>query len=434
MRDLAMVVLLPFLIYFSFKRAYIAAGLWLWTSAFKINQLIYGFASAITYNKFFALITIVSFISDKNKPKFKMDGLSGLVILFFIWTTLSTIFSNVHPATVWATWEMLMKIILFYFFSIAILHTKKHIEFFIWILIFSIGILSAKEGVKFIVSGGSHRFTGIYGISGDNNIFGVMILIVLALGLYLLTQITNKKLKNAVSVGLMFMVLGLIATYSRAGFIGLAILTLMAFKDSKKKIIWILLIGCILFSAKSFMPEQWFNRMNTVEHAEDDGSFMHRVMVWKMCTVIAMKNPLLGEGFRANENLSIWQKYHEYYSFLDFIETPEADYNESVRAAHSMYFQVLAEHGFVGLFLFLLILISAYLKLGIIKSRAKHNNMDDWVIQLVKKIRLAILMYCITGGTVAVAYLDLFYSVLVIIYTLDHHIVAEKKQSKINYR
>ena len=355
-----------------------------------------------------------------------MDGISWLIILFFIWTTLSSQFSNVHPTMVWPTWEMLMKIILFYFFSIAIMHKKKHIDFFIWVLIFSIGILAAKEGVKFIVSGGGHRFTGIHGISGDNNIFGVMILIVLALSLYLQTQITHKNLKKAVIFMVILMMLGLLSTYSRSGFIGLTILILMAFKDSKKKFIWIMLIACIVFSAKSILPEQWFNRMDTVEHAEEDDSFMHRVVVWKMCTVIAIKNPFFGAGFKSNQYGPIWKKYHEYYSLLDFVETPEADYYETTRAAHSMYFQVLAEHGFVGLFLFLLILSSAYIKLGFIKSRAKFNSMDDWVINLINKLRLAILMYCITGGTVSVAYLDLFFSVLAMVYTLDHHIVGNK--------
>ena len=45
---------------------------------------------------------------------------------------------------------------------------------------------------------------------------------------------------------------------------------------------------------------------------------------------------------------------------------------------------------------------------------------------LINKLRLAILMYCITGGTVSVAYLDLFFSVLAMVYTLDHHIVGNK--------
>jgi len=428
MRDLAVIILLPFLVYFSFKRAYIAVGLWLWTSAFKINDLLYGFASSITYNKFFAIITMMSYFLDKNKPKFNMDKLSLLILIFFIWTTISTMFSNVVSTVVWSRWEILLKIVMFYFFAIAIMHKKKHIDFLIWVLVLSIGVLAAKEGVKFIVSGGSHRFGGIKGVVGDNNFFAVMILVVLSLNLYLVSQVRNKKIKLALFWGIVFIVLGLISTYSRAGFIGLIILSLFFLKSSKRKFTWLILFIGIIFSAKTILPDEWFGRMNTVEHAEEDGSFMHRVVVWKMCTVIAIQNPFLGEGFKANEYLPLWHKYYDYFHILDFIETPEPHYNETIRAAHSMYFQVLAEHGFVGLFLFLLILLSAYIKVGFIKSRAKANNMDDWVFNILDKIRLAIIVYCITGSTVASAYFDFFFAVLAMIYTLDHHVVSKNKR------
>jgi len=337
-------------------------------------------------------------------------------------------FSNVVSTVVWSRWEILLKIVMFYFFAIAIMHKKKHIDFLIWVLVLSIGVLAAKEGVKFIVSGGSHRFGGIKGVVGDNNFFAVMILVVLSLNLYLVTQIDNKKIKLGLFWGIIFIVLGLISTYSRAGFIGLLILALFFLKSSKRKFTWLILFIGIIFSAKTILPDEWFSRMDTVEHANDDGSFMHRVVVWKMCTVIAIKNPLFGEGFKANEYLPLWHEYYEYYHILDFIETPEPNYNETIRAAHSMYFQVLAEHGFVGLFLFLLIMSSAYIKIGFIKSRAKSNNMDDWVFNLLDKIRLAIIVYCVTGATVATAYFDFFFAVLAMIYTLDHHIVGQRKQ------
>jgi len=424
MRDLALISLLPLLTYFSFKRPFIAAGLWLWTSAFNINQLLYGFASSITYNRYFAGITILVYFFNKNKPKFSIDKLTGLILFFFLWTTLSSFLSNGYMPVVWERWTLFMKMILFYLFAIAIVEKKQHIDYFIWVLILSIGILSAKEGIKFLVSGGSHRISALPGISGDNNFFALMVLVLLPMSFYMVSQVKDKLIKQGLFYGIIFIILGLISTYSRAGFVGLGILMLFFLKASKNKMAWILALTLVIGLGKGFMPEEWFNRMDTVENAEEDGSFMHRVVVWKMATVLAMNNPFFGEGFKAIEYAPIWQKNTVDFHLLDFIPTPEVNYYEPVRAAHSIYFQVLSDHGFVGLFLFLLILLSAYLKLGAIKSRAKKKEMDLWVIQLADMLKISLIVYCVSGGTVAAAYFDFIFAIFVLIYALDHRIVG----------
>jgi len=425
MRDIALVALLPLLSYFAFKRPFIAAGLWLWTSAFNINALLYGFASSITYNRYFAGITILVYFTHKNKPKFSIDKLTALILFFFFWTTLSSFLSNGYMPVVWERWTLFMKMILFYLFSIAIVEKKHHIDYFIWVLILSIGILSAKEGTKFLISGGSHRISALPGIAGDNNFFALMILVLLPLSFYMVSQVKDKLVKQGLFYGIVFIILGLISTYSRAGFVGLGILMLFFLKASKNKMAWILVLSLVIGLGKGFMPEEWFNRMDTVENAEEDGSFIHRVVVWKMATVVAIRNPFFGEGFKGIEYNALWQKYAADFHLLDFIATPDVNYYEPVRAAHSIYFQVLCDHGFVGLFLFLLILLSAYLKLGSIKFRAKKQKMDPWVIQLAEMLRISLIVYCVSGGTVAAAYFDFIFAVLVLIYALDHRIVGE---------
>lgn len=302
-----------------------------------------------------------------------------------------------------------------------------------WILVLSIGALAAGEGLKFIVSGGGHRISALRGITGDNNFFAVMILAMLPMAFYLVTQTKHKLIKQGLIVVIALDILGLISTFSRSGFLGLAVLTIFAIKSSRNKIIWSIVVSLIIYLAMNYLPDEWFGRMDTVENAEEDSSFMHRVIVWKMSTVIALYNPIFGEGFKAVENLLVWQKYFPYYHLLDFIPTPEALYNEPIRAAHSIYFQVLANHGFVGLTLFILILLSAYIKIGSILRRAKKYNMDDWVFIMLKMLRVSIIAYCLSGSTVSVAYFDFLYAIFVFIYVLDNRIVTETVNKEIAY-
>jgi len=426
MRDFVLVSLLPLLIYYAFKRPFIAVGLWLWTSAFNINHLVYGFASTITYNRLFAIITILAYFFSKNKPKIILDKLSILILFFFIWTTLSSFLGGANQDVIWERWNEFLRVILFYFFAVAILQKKRHIDFMLWMLVLSIAAVAAGEGLKFIASGGGHRVGGLRGMTGDNNFSAVMILTVLPMTFYLVKQTQNKILKNGLVGVVALNMLGLIATYSRAGFVGLAVLIAFALKSSKRKLLWIVIMSITIYVSMNLLPESWFGRMDTVEHADEDGSFMHRVMVWKMCTVIALNNPLFGEGFKSVENLLIWQQYAGDFHLLYFIPTPEVNFNEPVRAAHSIYFQVLSGHGFGGLILFILILSSAYVKIGSIKKRAKLNNMDDWVITLLDMLRISIIVYCVSGGTVSIAYFDFIYAIFVIIYVLDNRIVTKK--------
>ncbi len=66
MRDLLVLIVLPFLIYAAFRKPIVGLGLWLWSSVFNINAILYGIASAVTYSKFFAILTILSYLVKKN--------------------------------------------------------------------------------------------------------------------------------------------------------------------------------------------------------------------------------------------------------------------------------------------------------------------------------------------------------------------------------
>jgi hypothetical protein len=86
--------------------------------------------------------------------------------------------------------------------------------------------------------------------------------------------------------------------------------------------------------------------MNTIEHYQGEGSAEHRLWIWQVSLQIAAERPLVGGGFR----ITHWSN-----------ETNRLLAHSSLQrmttglAAHSIYFDVLSEHGWVGLILFLMI-------------------------------------------------------------------------------
>ncbi|MEQ8690334.1 MAG: hypothetical protein RIC89_05780 [Pseudomonadales bacterium] len=75
-----------------------------------------------------------------------------------------------------------------------------------------------------------------------------------------------------------------------------------------------------------------------------------------------------------------------------------------------MYFQVLGDHGFVGLGMFLAILASTYFNN---RSNMKYGRREGyaWYARLASALNLSLIGYGITGANVSLAYFDLLYAV-----------------------
>jgi probable O-glycosylation ligase (exosortase A-associated) len=166
------------------------------------------------------------------------------------------------------------------------------------------------------------------------------------------------------------------------------------------------------------LPDAWFDRMNTMKSSEEDNSFMGRVVAWKISALVAMHNPF-GGGFRAIEHSLTWFTYAPGLYNLDFIISTNNNIPPGyMLASHSVYFQILGNQGFIGLFLFLLIIFVSFIKIGQVHRIAKATN-QQWAVDLSKMIQISLLIYCVTGGLVAMAYFDFIYAVFAIITTLE---------------
>src|SRR5688572_32604800 len=106
----------------------------------------------------------------------------------------------------------------------------------------------------------------------------------------------------------------------------------------------IVLLAIAIPVAMSTLPAQWFGRMETIQTYEKDGSAMGRIEAWKVATRMGKDRPLLGFGFRPFSP-EMFKRYG-YTGGQD---------------AHSIFFQVLAEHGFTGLFLYATLIVSSFL-------------------------------------------------------------------------
>lgn len=416
MRDIFLLAFFLIAIYFTFKRPFIGVCAWIWIAMTAPTNWAFGFSTSLRLNFSIVLLTVLAYLFAQKNKVFQLGSIGWLVLLFCLWTLLTSLNHITHQSdVVWGHFTDFTKVIALFFFILLLLQKPLHIDTFIWCIILSVSSYAALEGLKFLLSGGSHNVTGRAGVIRDRNDFAVAVNMCLPLILYLAYRTSNQHLKIGLWVLFALNIVAIVGTGSRGGFIGIAILAIAFWFKSKRKILLLLLAVTILPTAYQFTPAEWRERQNTIQTAAaEDQSFIGRLWAWKISVMIANDNPATGGGFRAVLNPIIWHSYAPFTPSFGPITTPEIPENSGTLAAHSIYFQVLGDHGYVGLIIFLFILLLAYLTNIKNKKYALANN-QLWVVELSKALNLAIIGFAITGANVSLAYFDLLYAIFAIV-------------------
>jgi O-antigen ligase len=92
---------------------------------------------------------------------------------------------------------------------------------------------------------------------------------------------------------------------------------------------------------------------------------------------------------------------------------------DDVHAAHSIYFQMLGQHGFVGLGLYLLLGIVMWRTGTRIIRRSRHDPAHSWCGDLARALQVSLIGFAVGGLTVNIGYWDVIYFEMVIMVALE---------------
>jgi len=171
----------------------------------------------------------------------------------------------------------------------------------------------------------------------------------------------------------------------------------------------------------AFAPDDIISRLTTIKEADEDSSFMGRVIAWQVSSAIALGNPVFGGGFHAVQVYYIWDAFKEAPSLLGFLNLPVPTFN--AKAAHSIYFEVMGDLGFVGLGLFLTILWrSIASRYRIKRMTARLGETYQWARDMADMLMLSVLAYMVGGASVSLAYLEVIYMIVMLMELLRLHV------------
>ena len=90
--------------------------------------------------------------------------------------------------------------------------------------------------------------------------------------------------------------------------------------------------------------------------------------------------------------------------------------------AHSIYFSILGEHGWIGLVLFVSVLILSWRSASLLIKQYKHDIEHRWIADLAKMIRISLLAYMTSGAFLSLSYFDLPWQLFAILVVLRKYI------------
>ena len=427
MRDLLLLALLPIMLYAMAQRPFIAVGMWLWTALFFPNGWVYGIAGALRYNLVFAAVAILGYLTWKHKPKVQLTGLGVAVLFFFLWTIGSTMTGIGNVDVAWEIWSRFAKVVALFVFVVLVIKDKLHIDFILWCTVLSVGFYADLEALKFLVSGGGHNIVGMSGhVLGDRNELSLAFVMVLPICYYLWVE--YGKQSRLISLGLLgtmaMLVIGVIGTQSRGGFVALAILGCYLFIKSDRKILLGILIAVLGIGISYVVSSEWTARIDTIATADEDASFLGRVVAWKLSFILAMQHPFFGGGFKSLETFSVWSNLsRDFFSYPWFYTGTGLPSTRVARAAHSVYFQVMGDHGFVGLALYLYCLASSFFKASRVARQARRLRAPSWLPLVATMLQLSIFAFAVGGAALSLAYFDLTFAIFGLVVVLETRVL-----------
>ena len=148
--------------------------------------------------------------------------------------------------------------------------------------------------------------------------------------------------------------------------------------------------------------------MNTIrEYEAVGGSAMSRIYSWITMWNLAIDRPLVGGGFRSDAAL-VYQLYAPVGPQYDI-------FAGQWWVAHSIYFQMLGEHGYVGLLIFLALGVAAWSTARRTIALAKAKPEHAWAGNLARAFQVSLVGYAVGGMFVNIGYWDLMYYEIVLV-------------------
>jgi len=413
MRDILFVSVLVGLVPVSLRRPWLGILAWYWTAYFVPQGLSWGFARSVPFAMIIGSATLLGFVFTKDRKPLPRNAATFFLLACVVHFTLTTIVAY-NPALAFDRWEKVMKILLMTFVTMSLFQDRARLRWLYLVPALCLGFYGIKgvlwvlrtgggAGVEIQESESMRVFGPDMGSFADANGIGLALCMILPLLLYLSREEKRPWLKLIFQVAFGCSIISAIYTFSRGSFLGLAVVLLVLIWRSPWRMrfaVAALVVGII---GAPLAPQRFWDRLGSIREQEStetrDTSTIGRLESYETAWNIAISRPFTGAGFRAMASGEIWDIY--------FGPSFHRAYD-----AHSIYFEVLSEHGLLGFGLYIGALVSTLWTLRRLRKRWRNHPEHGYISRYAEMTQLSLYPFLVTGAFIPFAYFDLYFLLL----------------------
>lgn len=427
MRDIILVIGLVGLIPLILRRPHIGVLVWTWVAILNPHREAFGFSSHLRPNLLIVLVTLISFVLSSERKEWPGGKISLTFVVFILWTTLTSALSPDPETSFEFYMDFVIKMAIHMVILLVVINSQHRLISLVWCFVLSLGYHAVKIAIVTVKSG-FHigQFTDFGPATtmiDDRNHFAVAMLMSAPILFFLWKHAANRIMKNAALFGMLCCFLSVVGSFSRGGMMTMIAMLGVLWFRTKNKIVSgsVLAVGAVLLI--TFSPQSFKDRIySAVEQFQEedsrfsddrqlDSSFCLRIAAWRVGWDMTLDSPLIGNGLRSIQNTEVATPY---------LRESACNNNEGyeVRAAHNIYVEVLSDSGFIGLGLFLIILVGSILHCSRIARRTRGRPEMLWAFDLAMMMQVSLIGYAIGSGLLSFAYYDGYYVIVCMVIVL----------------
>ncbi len=397
MRDILVLGLIFLSIPFCLSRPHIGVLVWILVSLMNPHRMAWGIAYRFPVALLVGASTLIGFFFHREKARFPWAFEVVLMLVLFAIYSITTL-TAFYPEDARMELERLAKTYVMVFVSLFLFQSQGRLRLLLMTIAVSVAAFGVKGAIFSIRTGGEYIVFGPpTSFIADNNALALAELMVLPLLASLAQVEQNRWIKRGLYLSAGLSVLAVIFSYSRGALVGLTGLGIATILLSRNRVRYALFAALFVLILLPLAPKKWHERMSTIQTYEEDSSALGRINAWRFAYNLATDRPLVGGGFN---------------TFRDALFPRYAPDPYRVADSHSIYFEVLGEHGFVAAGLFLCLLFGSIIGLGALRVQVGGHPDLSWAATYATMLQLSLIAFAIGGAFLGLAYFDLFYYLL----------------------
>jgi probable O-glycosylation ligase (exosortase A-associated) len=413
MRDILMLLLFAAASVAALRRPFWGALMWVWIGLMNPHRLAYGFAYDLPFAMATVVIVVLSMMLHPNEVRRPPGSVVGILMLFIVWMAITTSFAIMQNQA-WVKYQNVLKVLGMTLVVASLVHTREQIIGLVWVVAASIAFYGVKGGVFTLLTGGGFRVWGptSSAVNGNNELAVALIVIIpflyflgrhaeVARDFVLVRFLSARQIRNAMYASCLLCAVSALGSQSRGALLAIAAMGSMLWWRSRSKV----LLACVFLAlvpvGLSLMPASWFERMNTIQTYEEDLSALGRLNAWQTALNIA-RDRVTGAGM-VTATPTVYGMY-----------SPRQG-PQWILVAHSIYFQILGDHGYIGLAIYLLFWFTSYRMASRVVRLAGKDPHLAWVAELGNMAKVSMVGFAVGGAFLSLAYWDMPYYIPVIL-------------------